>query len=105
MFVIFTISINSNEKIGEAYQMFSASLFLLIPAMIMIAMYSDFPRWVNIAGIVSMIPMVAENIAFTQTGKFTMSMMIIDFIGNSLLALTTLFWGIYVWRNAKKETA
>ncbi len=103
IFVLYLISYNGHEKLEEAYRIFSASLYLLIPSMILIAIYSEFPLWLRLLGLAGCIPYIVENITFSVTGSFNQTIMTIDGIGNILMNLTVLCWGIFVLRNMKKE--
>ncbi len=103
LFVLYLISYNGHEKFEEAYRMFSASLYLLIPSMLLIAIYSEFPKWLRILGAVACIPYAVENILFSFTGKFDETIMMIDGIGNILFNFVYICWGIYVLRNLKQE--
>jgi hypothetical protein len=103
IFVLYLISYNGVEKFAEAYRMFSASLYLLIPSLIIIAIYSGFPLWLRLLGVVACIPYVIENVMFHYTEKFTLAIMIVDAIGNVLFNLVFLLWGIVVIRVTRKE--
>ena len=103
IFVLYLISVNSHEKVEEAFKMFSASLFLLIPSMILIAFYSEFPRWLNIAGILACVPYLVENIIFSFTRHITMTSTMIDLTGNTMFNIVAVCWGIIVLRNAGRE--
>lgn len=103
IFVLYLISFNGHEKLAEAYRIFSASLYLLIPSLLLIGIYTEFPFWLRILGVLSCIPYIIENIMFSQTGAFNESIMIIDGVGNILMNLTVLLWGIFVLKNMKRE--
>lgn len=103
LFVLYLISYNGHEKFEEAYRMFSASLYLLIPSMLLIAIYSEFPKWLRLLGAVACIPYTIENIMFSFTGKFDETIMMIDGVGNMLFNFIYICWGIYILKNLKKE--
>lgn len=103
IFVLFAISYNGEEKIDEAYRMFSASLYLLVASMVLIAIFSDFPRWVKITGIASCIPYIIENILYFARGKVTPQLMIFDATGNFLNYFVQAVWGFIILRRMKKE--
>ena len=103
IFITYTMSIGSHESIEEIYRVFMSSMYLLIPSMILIAFYSDFPRWLNILGVIACIPMLVENIGFAIAGKISLWMMNADGIGQLLFSVTAFFWGLHTVRNARKE--
>lgn len=103
IFVLYLISYNGHEKLDEAFRIFSASLYLLIPSMVLIALYAEFPLWVRMLGLSGCIPYIIENILFALSGKFNETIMLVDGIGNILMNLTVLCWGIFVLLNMKKE--
>lgn len=98
MFVIFTFTFNSNETIEEAFSLYSASLYLLVPAVFMIAFYSDFPGWVNITGIIAVCGFISDNIAFNIIGKIKMWIFVMDTAWNLLFVVAVFFWGIFILR-------
>jgi len=103
IFVLYLMSYNGREKFDEAYRMFSASLYLLIPSLVLIALYSGFRWWLRLLGIVACIPYVTENILFHLQGKFTPAIMNIDGAGNVLFNIVFLLWGIAVLRDTSRE--
>jgi len=105
MFVIFTFTFNSNETMEEAFSLYSASLYLLVPAILMVAFYSDFPRWVNIIGSIAVAGFISDNIAFTIIGKIRMWIFVMDTIWNLFFSLSVFFWGVFILRELKKEPA
>ena len=106
IFVLYLISSAPTEdQMHEAYKMFSASLFLLIPSMILIAFYSEFPRWLNILGILSCIPYIIENILYSTYHEFNDTIMNVDGVGLVLTNIVAVSWGILILRNVKNEIA
>lgn len=105
MFVIYLTITGSKETLDEAFRLFSGCMFLIIPSMILIAFYSSFPRWLNIIGVVSVVPYVIENILFVVYNKATEAGMLSDVIGQFLVNITSLSWGIIILKNAKREIA
>lgn len=103
IFITYTVSINSHEGIEEIYRVFMSSMFLLIPSMILIAFYSDFPKWLNILGVVACIPLLIENIGFAYTGKLSEGLINMDGFGQLLFSITAFFWGLRTIKNARKE--
>jgi Na+/melibiose symporter-like transporter len=103
IFVLYIISFNGEEKIAEAYRIFSASLYLLIFSILLISFFSDFPKWIKILGAVACLPYVTENILYSVEGKLSPKLMYIDAAGNFLFNLTVACWGVLVLRGLKKE--
>jgi len=103
IFITYTISLNSHEGLEEVFKVYMSSMFLLIPSMILIAFYSDFPKWLNILGVLACIPLLIENIAYANSGVLTQNLMNLDGIGQLLFSITAFFWGLWTIRNAKKE--
>lgn len=103
IFIIYTISLNSHEALDEVFRIYSSSMYLLIPSMILIAFYSDFPLWLNFLGVAACVPMIMENISFAVTGKLSEWMMNLDGLSQLLFAITAFFWGYRTIRNAKRE--
>jgi hypothetical protein len=103
IFITYTISLSSHEGLEEVFKVYMSSMFLLIPSMILIAFYSDFPKWLNILGVVACVPLLIENIGYAITGELTQSLMNLDGIGQLLFSITAFFWGLRTIRNAKRE--
>lgn len=103
IFITYTISVNSNENMEELYRVFMSSMFLLIPSLILIAFYSEFPRWLNILGLVAGIPMLIENILFAINKEVTQILIMLDGTGLFFMSVTAFFWGLITIRNAKRE--
>lgn len=103
IFITYTISLSSNEGLEEVFKVYMSSMFLLIPSMILIAFYSDFPKWLNLLGVAACVPLLIENIGFAATGKLSEWMMNLDGIGQLLFSITAFFWGWQTIRNAKRE--
>ncbi|MEP7197920.1 MAG: hypothetical protein ABI851_15485 [Saprospiraceae bacterium] len=100
IFVLYVISPEpSKENLDEVYKLFSASLFLLIPSMLLIALYSNFPKWLNIFGMLSTIPWLIENILYFTNHKLTEIEGAIDFLGQLMINITVAAWAIYVLKN------
>jgi hypothetical protein len=103
IFIIYTISLSSHEALDEVFRIYTSSMYLLIPSMILIAFYSDFPKWLNFMGVAACIPMMIENIGFAISGHLSQWMMYLDGISQMLFAITAFFWGLRTIRNAKRE--
>lgn len=102
IFVLFVVSPEpAKENLDEVYKLFSASLFLLIPSMMLIAFYSEFPRWINIFSIVAVIPWIAENIMYFSAHKLSNAVGVADFIGQVFMNVTVFFWGFYSLRERR----
>ncbi|MFN8287664.1 MAG: hypothetical protein U0V74_12955 [Chitinophagales bacterium] len=96
VFVLFVISPEpSKENLDEVYKLFTASLFLLIPAMLLISFYSTFPRWLNILGMLALLPWVAENILYHLSHQLSPLVGNTDFIGQILMNITVFCWGLF----------
>jgi hypothetical protein len=103
IFITYTISIASHEGLEEIFRVYMSSMFLLIPSMILIAFYSDFPKWLNILGVLACLPLLCENLIYAITSEFTGLLMILDGIGQLMFAVTALFWALRTLKNSKKE--
>lgn len=103
IFIIYTISLTSHDDLEEVYRVYTSSMYLLVPSMILIAFYSDFPKWLNILGVIACVPMIVENIGFAVAGRLSLWMMNLDGIAQMLLAITAFFWGLLTIRNARRE--
>ncbi|MBX7108087.1 MAG: hypothetical protein K1X61_05505 [Chitinophagales bacterium] len=103
IFVLYIISFNGEEKIAEAYRLFSASLYLLIAAILLISFFSEFPKWLKIVGVISCLPYVVENILYSIEGKLSPKLMYLDAAGNFLFNFTVACWGVFVLRSLKSE--
>ena len=104
LYVVTTFTLNSNEKIDEAYRMLSAYLYLQVPAIIIISVYHNFPRWINVLAILSMVPLIIEFLVFQATEKLSMPILIIDTVGNLMLNVATAAWGVVILKRAKRKT-
>ncbi len=103
IFVLYLFSFNGIEKFEEAYRIFSASMYLLVFAILLIAFFSEFPTWLKIGGIISCLPYAVENIIYAIEGKITPILLHIDGIGNLLFNFTVACWGIIILRRLKVE--
>lgn len=103
IFVTYAIAPSSTEGLEEIYRIFMSSMFLLIPSMILIAFYSEFPKWLNIMGVAACLPLLAENILFIFIGKFSTILIALDGTGQVLFCITGVCWAIRVLRNSKQE--
>lgn len=100
IFVLYVVSPQpTKENLDEVYKLFTASLFLLLPSMLLIAYYGEFPRWVNILGIAAVFPWIVENIIYQFQHKLSSLLGSVDFVGQLLLNITITAWGIYVLKN------
>lgn len=108
IFVLYLVSYRNEEDMREAFQLFSGSMFLMIPSYIILCMYNRFGWWIRIMGLLGCFAFAAENISFAVEGHYQTYMMWIDGTGNILLNITTLCWGIVLMkeiRNQKTEIA
>ncbi len=104
IFVLYVVSPEpSKENLDEVYKLFTASLFLLIPSMLLIAFYAAYPRWLNITGVIATVPWVAENIIYFQQHKLSAASGSADFIGQVLMDVTIAFWGIFELRKGTRS--
>ncbi|MFN8166124.1 MAG: hypothetical protein U0X76_08145 [Bacteroidia bacterium] len=94
IFVLYLVS-SSKESIEETYKLFGASLFLLIPSALLIARYSNFPKWVNVLTALYYVPWIIEVVLFFSNGnKATEIGGAIDFIGQLTFNVVVFAWGI-----------
>ena len=99
IFVLYVISPEpSKENLDELYKLFAASLFLLIPSMLLIALYSPFPKGVNILGLLAIIPWVIENILYAISHKMTDIQGLFEFLGQLMLNITVAGWAFYTFK-------
>ncbi|MEO8447254.1 MAG: hypothetical protein ABI528_07140 [bacterium] len=79
------------------YSTQSTGVLFMIPALIMIAYYDRFPKWVRYGGIFSVIPFVVLFIVRTYVGtQNTIDFEIIIFL---IYQAVTLCWAWQVWKN------
>ena len=102
-FILYFMNLENVENLKEGYNTFCGMMYLLLPAMILIALYSQFPRWVNAMGIIACLPYVVVYFMFMTTKKYSTTLDQISFVSLILFNITALIWGIYVLRNMKKE--
>ena len=102
-FILYFMNLESPEKLIEGYNTFCGMLYLLLPAMILIALYAEFPRWVNFMGIIACIPNIMVYIKFMSTKKYDNELDFLSFISLILFNITSLIWGIFVLRNMKRD--
>lgn len=106
IFVLFILSSTpSEEKMDETYRLFAASLYLLVPSMLIIALTAKFPKWLAVLSFVSVIPYIIENIVYAAQHKLMPILSVLDGTGQTLLNATVLFWAIIIYRQSKKEIA
>jgi len=102
IFVLYLIAPEpSKENMDEVFKLFVASLFLLLPSLLLIAMYSHFPKWVNILGVVAALPWTIESILYFSTHKMTDAVGLCDFLGQLLFDATFLCWAIFILKKRK----
>ena len=104
-FILYFINLNNEQSLQDGYKTFCGMMYLLIPAMILIAFYSEFPRWVNWLGLVSLIPYIITYFKFMSNEKYSTDLDRTSFFSVILFNLTALAWGIFTLRNMKKEIA
>ncbi len=96
IFVLYALSPEpSKENLDEVYKLFTASLFLFIPSMLLIAVYSSFPKWLNIFGVIAIFPWVMETILYFRSHTLGDAEAAADFIGQLMINVTVAGWGVY----------
>lgn len=104
IFVLYVVSPEpTTENLDEIYKLFAASLFLLIPSMLLISFYSEFPKWLNLLGIAAIIPWIIENIMYFSTHKLSNAVGTADLIGQLLMNATVICWAIYTLKKSRNE--
>ncbi len=103
IFVLYTISYSGDEKVAEAYRIFSASLYLLLASIVLIAVFSDFPKWIKIAGVISCLPYVIENAMFSINEKVTKDLLYLSTAGSYIFNFTVLCWGVFILLKLKND--
>jgi hypothetical protein len=103
--VIFTTYFEPDDIEGynKAYELFDGGLLLFFPAMLLIAFYTEFPRWVNILGVISCVPFLVNFILFEKTKHYIPVLDTIYTVSQVLLEITALTWAYFIWRNYKEE--
>jgi len=82
------------------YSTQSTGVLFMIPALIMIAYYDNFPKWVRYGGIISVIPFVVLFIARNYFGdRNTIDYEVVIFL---IYQTVTLCWAWQVWKNKEK---
>ncbi|HNP48550.1 MAG TPA: hypothetical protein PKK99_11445 [Bacteroidia bacterium] len=104
IFVLYVVAPEpSKENLDEVYKLFAASLFLLIPSMLLIAFYSEFPRWLNLLGVFAIIPWITENFLYFYTHNLSPVVGAADFVGQLMMNTTIFFWGYFSLKKYKKR--
>lgn len=97
VFVLYVVSPEpSKENLDEVYKLFTASLFLLIPSMLLISFYSTFPRWLNVFGVLALVPWTIENIIYYSSHQMSITIGTVDFTGQLMMNITVFCWGAFV---------
>lgn len=104
IFITYTISLASHEGLEEIFRIYMSSMFLLIPSMILIANYSDYPRWLNLLGVFACLPLLVENIIYAVTSELTNFLMMLDGLGQMMFTITAFFWALRTLQNARRES-
>jgi hypothetical protein len=103
--VIFTTFFEPNDLEGynKAYELFGGGLLLFFPAMLLISFYTEFPKWVNIIGLVSCVPFLVDLILFEQEKHYTPILDEVYTVAQILLEITALSWAFFIWKNHNDE--
>jgi hypothetical protein len=103
LFIIYFINTESTKSLEEGIKIYCGMAYLLIPAMILIAFYSEFPKWVNMLGLAACIPIIIVYVMFLFSGKYSQTLDGLSFISTILFSITSLIWGIFTLKNMKTE--
>lgn len=103
VFVLNFLNLDNTDSYEETYKTYCGSLYLLLPAMVLIAFYSEYPKWVNWLGIGACIPLIIVYVKF-MSHSYTNFQEIdsISFFSMILFNITALMWGLFEVRNTKK---
>lgn len=103
VFVLYVVSPQpTKENLDEIYKLYTASLFLLIPSMLLIVFYGGYPKWLNILGIAALVPWILENILYSKANRLTDAIGATDFAGQLLMNATTTCWGVYALKDTQQ---
>lgn len=106
--VLYIISINSTEDLNEAFQLFSGSMFIMIPGYLVLLMFKRFKLWMRIIGLMICCFYLAENLCYLFNGSYNKYMMMIDAGGNMLTNFLSFMWAMSLVkeiRTAKQSEA
>lgn len=95
---IFEVQHFSEEEFKKSYEIMTGMLFLFLPAMWLIARYTDFPRWLNWMGLAAVVPWAVAAILFQSHAAELSTIEKVYGVGYVLVELTALCWGIRVLR-------
>ena len=105
IFVLYVVAPEpSKENLDEVYKLFTATIFLLVPSMSLIAFYSDFPRWVNILGMVAILPWIGEISLYFASHKLSDTVGMMDFGGQLLMNSTVCSSAYFTWKNRSESS-
>lgn len=86
----------TEEEFKKGYEIMTGMLFMMLPAMWLIARYTDFPRWLNWLGLITCVPLAVGAIMFqTDAAEFNTIEKVLG-LGYVFTELTALCWGIRV---------
>jgi hypothetical protein len=88
------------QEVGE--DIFSSAFYFLLPSMILVTFYKPFPLLIKIISIIIIIPSFIALIA-VQTGISEESYGIWRKINYQAIHIASLFWGIFLFIQFKKE--
>lgn len=81
------------------YSTGTVAVLFMIPSLIMISYYTEFPKWVRVLGVVSVIPFVVLMLVRDFYGKANTD--IYEIVIFLLYQLVTLCWAFYTFRSIK----
>jgi hypothetical protein len=91
------------ETFEKSYYIVSAGNFLYLPAMVLIAAYDGFHKWVRYLGLCSSIPFIVATLLFLNDYKIFTVLDEINLFGYFLMVITQVMWAVNVYQNYKKK--
>ncbi|MFN8278842.1 MAG: hypothetical protein U0V49_01010 [Saprospiraceae bacterium] len=106
IFVLYVVAPEpSKENLDEVYKLFTATIFLLVPSMSLIAFFSEFPRWVNLLGMVAILPWIGEISLYFASHKLSDTVGMMDFIGQLMMNTTVSSWAYFTWKRSTASSS
>jgi hypothetical protein len=93
----------NNQSFEKLYYITVSSNFLYFPAMILIAFYDGFKKWIRILGLISCVPLLIATILFLFHYRIYFVLETIMNCGYLLMGITQCLWAFSVYKNYRRK--
>lgn len=104
MAALFEITtVNSKESYEKFYYITVSSNFLYFPALLLIATYKKFKKWVRLSGVIASVPLVVSTLLFVFKYRDYVVLEEISSTGYIMTFIVYILWAINIYQNYRKE--